>query len=177
MQRFRDEMEEDEDIQQWDRTYDLTAEDKVYYGSDSTDIDYSSDEDAQYGYGDEELGEGEGSREIEYYDEEDPGLGSAHDDSEDSGLGSSGASEGSLGSGRRSSQSSRGMEFDGPPEEEKQEENPYAESSDRRSSISSSDSSKHSKRIIEFDEDDQIIEAKPGSTLEMVDLKAKPTPN
>lgn len=45
MQRFRDEMEEDEDIQQWDRSHDLTAEDKVYYGSDSTDIDYSSDED------------------------------------------------------------------------------------------------------------------------------------
>lgn len=70
------------------------------------------------------------------------------------------------------------MEFDGPAEEEKQEENPYEETSDgRRSSISSSDSSKHSKRIIEFDEDDQIIEAKPGSTFEMVDLKAKPTAN
>jgi len=61
----------------------------VYYGSDSTDIDYSSDEEVEYGYDDEELGEGEGSREIEYYDEEDPGPRYEYGDSEDSGIGSS----------------------------------------------------------------------------------------
>ena len=37
-------MEDDEDIQQWDKNYDLADEDKVYYGSDSTSFDESSEE-------------------------------------------------------------------------------------------------------------------------------------
>ena len=65
------------------------------------------------------------------------------------------------------------MEFDGPEEEKKVEENPYrVVTGDKDSSFSSTDSSARSKRVIEFDEDDQIIEGKQGSTLEMVDLKA-----
>ena len=67
---------------------------------------------------------------------------------------------------------SESMEFDGPEEEQKVEENPYQTvGGEKDTSFSSTDSSKKSKRIIEFDEDDQIIEDRQGSTLEMVDLK------
>ena len=76
-------------------------------------------------------GEEEMEFEYEYYDEEHPTL--------------------------TNEQDSESMEFDGPEEEEKVEENPYQMVGDK-DSISSSDSSKKSKRIIEFDEDDQIIE-------------------
>lgn len=61
-------MEDDEDIQQWDKNYDLAEEDKVYYGSDSTSFDESSEESEDNDY--DKVGDIEYNAELDYYDEE-----------------------------------------------------------------------------------------------------------
>jgi len=76
----RDEMcaEEDEwDAVEWERGHDMTTEDKIYYGSDSTSFvddcsgtDSDSEEDGNWEYG--EYGE-EGESVYEYYDEDEGG--------------------------------------------------------------------------------------------------------
>lgn len=45
-------------------------------------------------------------------------------------------------------------------EEAKVEENPYQDTDEVQRSFSSTDSSKRSRRVIEFDENDEIIEPK-----------------
>ena len=71
MTKYQDEMEDDEDVAEWDRADELAEEDKVYYGSDTTEAFYSGE-----GTGESaaELGESGTDSDYGYYDEEDPEL-------------------------------------------------------------------------------------------------------
>jgi hypothetical protein len=71
MTKYQDEMEDDDDIAEWDRAGELAEEDKVYYGSDTSDVIYSEGSGPPSGGG---LGESDMDFDYGYYDEEDPEL-------------------------------------------------------------------------------------------------------
>ena len=200
LQKVRDEMcaEEDEwDAVEWERGHDMTTEDKIYYGSDSTSFvddcsgtDSDSEEDGNWEYG--EYGE-EGESVYEYYDEDEGGESeiSEMEVGDDQSVNESGTD-----SQLAFDDNSPLEEQKVPAEESKGRARKYSgdalnESQESATSQSSSATSKGSTRIIQFDEDDNIIEKrskrskleipveqmKPrkhgagGTTIEMTDLR------
>lgn len=110
MTKYQDEAEDDDDVNEWGRDHELRDEDKVYYGSDSDDVDHSDTDD--YGDYGEELGESEMEFEYEYYEEE---------DDEDIEL----QIKKRTSADRSKNEDGESMEFDGPEEEGKLEDNAY----------------------------------------------------
>ena len=185
--------EDDEyDALEWERGHEQTAEDKIYYGSDSTSFvdddlsgsDSDSEEDEEFEYDEEE-----GESEYEYYEEEGGESEISEMEMEDTQSVNDSGTDSQL----AFDPSSPLEEEKVPARQYKDDGDPLNESQESATSESaaSATSSKGSTKIIEFDEDDNIIEKKSkksklqipveqmkprkygggGTTIEMTDLR------
>ena len=167
MQKLRDELADDDEIFDWEKEYDFKDEKKEAFGSDTDSFNSEISTEVLQAMVDQGLVSDEEGIIQEYASEEESSISSQYE------------SESYASSSVKSNQTKEEdkMSFEPDIEEEKVEDYPY-ENEEGSKSFSSTDSSKRSRRIIEFDEDDQIIESKPkkGGSFQMVDLKANPDP-
>ena len=179
------------DALEWEKGHEQTTEDKIYYGSDSTSFvdddlsgsDSDSEEDEEFEYDEEE-----GESEYEYYEEEGGESEISEMEMEDTQSVNDSGTDSQLAFEPSSPYEERKV----PAEESKGHGDPLNESQESATSESAaSATSKGSTKIIEFDDDDNIIEKKSkksklqipveqmkprkygggGTTIEMTDLR------